>query len=95
MTLEEFLRWEDGTDTRYELVRGVPVPRPLQPNAHGMLLARLCSLIDPGLEARQKHFGLPASAVASPNDPGTCYLADFVVAPLPITVIVSWRTSQF
>jgi hypothetical protein len=40
VTLDEFLRWEDGTDTRYELIRGVPVPRPLQPNAHGMLVAR-------------------------------------------------------
>jgi Uma2 family endonuclease len=25
MTLAEFLRWEDGTDTRYELLYGVPV----------------------------------------------------------------------
>jgi Uma2 family endonuclease len=25
MTLEEFLRWDDGTDTHYELVDGFPV----------------------------------------------------------------------
>jgi Uma2 family endonuclease len=25
MTLEEFLRWDDGTETRYELVGGIPV----------------------------------------------------------------------
>ena len=25
MTLDEFLRWDDGTETRYELVDGFPV----------------------------------------------------------------------
>ena len=25
MTLAEFLRWEDGTDTRYELIDGFPM----------------------------------------------------------------------
>ncbi|MGE0258764.1 MAG: hypothetical protein AB7H71_09785 [Alphaproteobacteria bacterium] len=25
MTLEEFLRWDDGTDTHYELIGGFPV----------------------------------------------------------------------
>jgi Uma2 family endonuclease len=25
MTLEEFLRWDDGTDARYELIDGFPV----------------------------------------------------------------------
>ena len=25
MTLAEFLRWDDGTDTRYELIYGEPV----------------------------------------------------------------------
>ena len=29
MTLAEFLRWEDGTDTRYELVRGREATRHL------------------------------------------------------------------
>ena len=24
MTLEEFLRWDDGTDTHYELISGFP-----------------------------------------------------------------------
>ena len=25
MTLEEFLRWDDGTETHYELIGGLPV----------------------------------------------------------------------
>jgi Uma2 family endonuclease len=34
MTVEEFLDWDDGTDTRYELVDGVPVAMapPLSPH---------------------------------------------------------------
>jgi Uma2 family endonuclease len=27
MTVEEFLAWDDGTDTSYELLHGVPMPR--------------------------------------------------------------------
>ncbi|HEY1795848.1 MAG TPA: hypothetical protein VGG57_06995 [Stellaceae bacterium] len=26
MTLDDFLTWEDGTDTRYELVAGTEIP---------------------------------------------------------------------
>ena len=46
MTVDEFLNWEDGTDTRYELVggfvHGMAPPAP----AHGRLAARLGGLID-------------------------------------------------
>jgi Uma2 family endonuclease len=41
MTLAEFLRWEDGTDTRYELIAGSPVAMAPPTRAHGMLCARL------------------------------------------------------
>ncbi|HYC04265.1 MAG TPA: Uma2 family endonuclease [Azospirillaceae bacterium] len=27
MTVDEFLAWDDGTDTRYDLIEGVPVPK--------------------------------------------------------------------
>ncbi len=84
MTLEEFLRWDDGTDTRYELIRGVPVPGPLQPTAHGILLARLCSLFHPGLAAQREHVALVTAAIASPTESNSCYLADLVVRPLPV-----------
>ena len=41
MSLAEFLRWEDGTDTRYELIGGVPTAMAPLARAHGMLCARL------------------------------------------------------
>src|SRR5437870_2554261 len=39
MTLAEFLRWEDGTDTRYELLAGVPVAMAPPAIAHGIFAA--------------------------------------------------------
>ena len=84
MTLDEFLRWEDGTDTRYELIRGVPVAREVQPVAHGMLVPRLCAAIHSALKTRRDYAGQVIAAIASPSDGNTCYLADLVVAPTPI-----------
>jgi Uma2 family endonuclease len=84
MTLDEFLRWEDGTDIRYELIRGVPVPREVQPVAHGMLLARLCSVLHSALKDRRDSVAQMTAAIASPSDPDTCYLADLVATPMPI-----------
>jgi Uma2 family endonuclease len=84
MTLDEFLHWEDGTDTRYELIRGVPVAREMQPVAHGMLVPRLCSAIHSALKTRRNYAGQVTAAIASPSDGNTCYLADLVVAPMPI-----------
>ncbi len=37
MTVEEFLVWEDGTDTRYELIGGEPVAMAPPAVAHGAL----------------------------------------------------------
>jgi hypothetical protein len=42
MTVSEFLRWEDGSDTRYELLGGLPVAMAPSPVAQGMLAAHLC-----------------------------------------------------
>ena len=41
MTVLDFLEWEDGTDTRYELVDGTPVAMVPPAVAHGVLSLRL------------------------------------------------------
>jgi hypothetical protein len=41
MTLAEFLHWEDGTDTRYELLAGRPAAMAPPAPPHGFLAARL------------------------------------------------------
>ena len=52
MTLAEFLRWEDGTDTRYELLEGFPVAMAPPAVAHGILALRLGARIDAALRSR-------------------------------------------
>jgi len=69
MTLAEFLAWNDGTDTRYELYDGQPVAMSPTRWAHGEVVARLartignrltehrpdCSvLIGPGVQSRRR-----------------------------------------
>ena len=53
MSLAEFLRWEDGTDTRYELVGGFPLAMAPPAEAHRMLATRLASRIDAALAGRR------------------------------------------
>lgn len=53
MTLDEFLRWDDGTDTHYELIGGSPVAMAPPAAAHRMLAMRLGSRIDFALEKRR------------------------------------------
>lgn len=84
MKLEEFLRWEDGTDTRYELLDGIPVARPIDPPAHGLLLARACSILEFGLKGRRDYLAFPSSAIAIPTKMDTCYVADLTIQSLPI-----------
>jgi len=41
MTLDEFLEWDDGTDRRYELDRGVPVAMAPPSDRHGRIAANV------------------------------------------------------
>ena len=52
MTLEEFLRWDDGTETHYELIGGFPVAIAPPAEAHRILAMRLGSRIDAALAVR-------------------------------------------
>ena len=83
MMLDEFLIWEDGTDTRYELIGGFPVAMAPPAQAHGILCATLGAMIDAGLRSRrpcraQVEAGIPRS---DRND--TCYIADLAVTCRP------------
>ena len=49
MTLDELLRWDDGTETHYELIAGFPVAMPPPAAAHRMLATRLVSRIENAL----------------------------------------------
>ena len=53
MTIEEFLCWDDGTDTHYELIDGFPVAMAPPAEAHRILAVRLVSRIDAALAGRR------------------------------------------
>jgi Uma2 family endonuclease len=80
MTLAEFLRWEDGTDTRYQLLAGVPVAMAPPAIAHGILALRLGARVDAALRSRSPCFGQSEAGIARPDRDDTCYIADLAVS---------------
>jgi Uma2 family endonuclease len=83
MSLAEFLRWEDGTDTRYELLAGVPVAMAPPAPAHGFLAARLCARIEGVLRSRHPCMVQVEAGIARPDRDDTCYVADLAVTCRP------------
>jgi Uma2 family endonuclease len=83
MTLQEFLRWEDGTDTRYELLGGFPVAMAPPARAHGMLGARLAGILDQTLRARRPCSPQTEAGIARPDREDTFYVADLAVTCRP------------
>jgi Uma2 family endonuclease len=83
MTLEEFLHWEDGTDTRYELIDGFPMAMAPPARAHGMLCARLAGAIDAALRSRRPCSAQTEAGIARPDRRDTCYVADVAVTCRP------------
>lgn len=45
MTVAEFLEWDDGTDTRHELIHGVPVAMAPASPAHAFLAGNVAGLL--------------------------------------------------
>ena len=83
MSVAEFLRWEDGTDTRYELLEGQPVAMAPPAPAHGFLAARLCARIEGALQSRRPCMVQIEARIARPDRDDTCYVADLAVTCQP------------
>ena len=80
MTLDEFLSWDDGTDTRYELWGGVVTamapPMPL----HGRLVSRLITALSNALRGRAPCDVYSEAGVIRPDRNDTFYVADIAVS---------------
>lgn len=83
MSLADFLRWEDGTDTRYELLYGVPVAMAPPAVAHGRLAARLIARVDAALASRSPCFVQSEAGIVRPDRDDTFYVADLAVSCTP------------
>jgi Uma2 family endonuclease len=83
MTVPEFLRWEDGTDTRYELLAGQPVAMAPPAPPHGFLAARLCARIEGSLRSRRPCMVQIEAGITRLDRDDTCYVADLAVTCNP------------
>jgi Uma2 family endonuclease len=76
MTLDEFLRWDDGTETHYELIAGFPVAMAPPPEVHRVLAIRLGSRIDAALSRRCPCNAQLEAGVIRPDRANTYFEAD-------------------
>jgi len=83
MTLEEFLRWDDGTDTRYELIGGFPVAMAPPAEAHRILAVRLVSRIDQALTRRRPRNAQFEPGVVRLDRADSYYVPDIAVTCEP------------
>src|SRR5262249_28359815 len=83
MSLDDFLCWEDGTDTRYELVGGFRVGRAPPAPAHGILSVRLGGAIDAALRLRRPCTAQNKATIAIPDRNDACYVADLATTCVP------------
>ena len=84
MTVDEFLRWEDGTDTRYELVGGLVVAMAPPAARHSRLAGRLGGAIDAALRSRPPCGVYTEAGIIRPDRNDTCYVADLAVSCEPL-----------
>ena len=86
MTVDEFLHWEDGTDTRYELLDGVVVAMAPPAPPHGIMAVRLGGAIDAALRSRRPCIVQGEAGIVRPDRDDTCYVADLAVTCEPLRV---------
>ena len=83
MTLVDFLRWDDGADTRYELIDGFPVAMAPPAEAHRILALRLGSRIDAALAGRRPCNAQIEPGVVRPDRANSYYVPDIAVTCAP------------
>ena len=77
MTLAEFLDWDDGTDTRYELIDGQVVAMAPPRDAHGTIVMNLGLALGPSLKAPCRMVASAGITRAERDD--SFYVADLAV----------------
>jgi Uma2 family endonuclease len=78
MTVAEFLAWDDGTDTRHELIHGVPVAMAPPSDAHGTVVANLVRSIGNALPPQCR--AVSQAGIARDDARDTFLVADVAVS---------------
>jgi Uma2 family endonuclease len=76
MSLDEFLRWDDGTETHFELIAGFPVAMAPPAKVHRILAVRLVTRIDAALAGRRPCNAQIEAGVIRPDRADTYFKAD-------------------
>lgn len=105
MTVDEFLDWDDGTETRYELVDGQPVAMASATPEHNELVVRIGNML--GQQFDEPRRALAGQAIRMTNDHLRSYVPDLLVtcdprdkakkaieAPLLIAEVLSPSTAS-
>jgi Uma2 family endonuclease len=83
MTLVEFLRWDDGTETHYELISGFPVAMAPPAEVHRILAMRLGSRIDAALSGRRPCNAKLEAGIIRPDWADSYFEADIAATCAP------------
>jgi Uma2 family endonuclease len=84
MTVDEFLRWEDGTDTRYELVGGFVVAMAPPAARHSRLAVAIGGELRAALRGRRECGAYGEAGIVLPDRNDTFYVADLAVTCEPL-----------
>jgi Uma2 family endonuclease len=87
MTLAEFLEWDDGSDTRYELVRGKVIAMAPPSARHSVIVSKIGGALEAGLKG-PCYVGMNAGIIRPDRD-DTFYEADLVVSCTPLEIDTS------
>jgi Uma2 family endonuclease len=81
LSIAEFLSWDDGTDRRYELVRGEIVAMAPPSPAHGTIAGNVVAIVHPRLKPPCRV--IIEAGIALPDRDDTYYQADLAITCAP------------
>lgn len=85
MSATEFCHWDDGTDTRYELIDGVPVAMAPPYMPHNQVAANAFRIIDGAVSKRRPCRGLMNTGIRlHEGPPGKVFIPDAMLTCEPI-----------
>jgi Uma2 family endonuclease len=83
MTLDEFLCWDNGTETHYELIGGFPMAMAPPAEAHRILSMRLGARIDAALTSRRPCNAQAEAGIVRADRADTYFEADIAATCAP------------
>jgi Uma2 family endonuclease len=85
MSASEFLEWDDGTDTRYELIDGVPWAMAPPSVNHAQIAGNLFRLVDDAVRGRRPCRALAGAGLRiEEGPPGRVYIPDLLMTCEPV-----------